>query len=293
MSRVAPVAAAVSADVAAVLAQYAPIADLSAHGMAVSTPDGRFLLVNAAFCQLVGWSRDDLLGRRYQDITRPEDNFAAASVMARALANGDRGISIDKRYVGADGSDIHVRISGTIVRSPDGKVICYLTQVTDLTELRAAQEQSRLSEESASRVVQSAADAYISIDETGTIRDWNPAAVRMFGWQRDEALGVELAELLIPEEFRDAHRAGLARYSEPVKLPCSARLSTWSPSAATGYAYRSRCGSGRRPTLAALRSSTPSCATSPNETPRRPRRGDTAWSLPRSETQSSSPALTG
>ena len=44
----------------------------------------------------------------------------------------------------------------------------------------------------------SATDAYVSIDPAGLVRDWNPAAVQMFGWTREEAVGVDLAELIIP-----------------------------------------------------------------------------------------------
>jgi len=57
-------------------------------------------------------------------------------------------------------------------------------------------------------------DAVIVIDALGLVRDWNPAAERMFGHSRLEALGRETAELIVPEPLRSAHRNALRRYLE-------------------------------------------------------------------------------
>jgi len=61
-------------------------------------------------------------------------------------------------------------------------------------------------------VLEAALDAIVTIDHTGRIVEYNPAAERMFGYPRTEALGLEMAGLLIPPDQRDAHREGLARY---------------------------------------------------------------------------------
>lgn len=62
----------------------------------------------------------------------------------------------------------------------------------------------------AAAIVAASLDCIISIDESGRVVEFNPAAERVFGWSRAEALGRSLHELIIPEELRDAHRAGLA-----------------------------------------------------------------------------------
>ncbi len=63
-------------------------------------------------------------------------------------------------------------------------------------------------------LVENALDAVISIDGSGQVVEWNGRAADMFGWQRDEAVGRSLAELIIPPEQRAAHEQGLARYLE-------------------------------------------------------------------------------
>ena len=63
-------------------------------------------------------------------------------------------------------------------------------------------------------ILGAALDSVITMDEAGRILEFNPAAERMFGYTRDEAIGKEMAELVVPPSLRDAHRRGLARYLE-------------------------------------------------------------------------------
>jgi PAS domain S-box-containing protein len=56
-----------------------------------------------------------------------------------------------------------------------------------------------------------APDAVIAIDATGCVVEWNPAAVRTFGYTRDEAVGRSLASLIVPPQLREAHQLGMAR----------------------------------------------------------------------------------
>lgn len=70
----------------------------------------------------------------------------------------------------------------------------------------------RESEAFMSAVVENALLAVITMDEAGLLMEFNPAAERTFGWRKDEVLGKDMADLLIPIRFRDAHRQGLARF---------------------------------------------------------------------------------
>jgi PAS domain S-box-containing protein len=61
-------------------------------------------------------------------------------------------------------------------------------------------------------ILDASLDALIGMDETGLVIDWNPSATALFGWSRDEAMGRPLADMVIPERSREAHRMGLARF---------------------------------------------------------------------------------
>jgi PAS domain S-box-containing protein len=63
-------------------------------------------------------------------------------------------------------------------------------------------------------VLDSSLSAIVVIDSDGRVTDWNPRAVRMFGWANQEALGRDVAELIIPEPLREGHRQGLRRFLE-------------------------------------------------------------------------------
>lgn len=61
-------------------------------------------------------------------------------------------------------------------------------------------------------VLDTAHEAFVAMDEAGDVTEWNRAAERTFGWTREEAVGRELAELIIPPELREQHRVGLALF---------------------------------------------------------------------------------
>jgi|GEM_PF-4381285 len=78
-------------------------------------------------------------------------------------------------------------------------------------EIHEATTKLQESERRKSATLETALDAIITIDEAGRIVEWNPAAEQLFGWGKDEMLGEVMSEHIIPPEFREAHRAGLAR----------------------------------------------------------------------------------
>ena len=63
-------------------------------------------------------------------------------------------------------------------------------------------------------VLRASLDGIISIDALGIVLEFNPAAERMFGYSREEAIGADMAELIVPPARREAHRSGLRRMLE-------------------------------------------------------------------------------
>ena len=66
-------------------------------------------------------------------------------------------------------------------------------------------------------LLQTTLDAVVVMTAAGTIADWNDRAVSTFGWARDEVIGRLMADLIIPQRYRDAHQAGLKRYLQTGK----------------------------------------------------------------------------
>jgi PAS domain S-box-containing protein len=87
-------------------------------------------------------------------------------------------------------------------------------QIGQFLQRRAAEEQLEANEARYSAIANWALDAIVVIDEQGNVLEFNPAAERMFGYSREQAIGREMAAMLIPQQFRDAHRAGLRHHRE-------------------------------------------------------------------------------
>ena len=86
-------------------------------------------------------------------------------------------------------------------------------------ERRRATSRASAAEALRSASTEAALDCVISVDAEGVVKDWNRAAKRTFGYTPDEAIGSELVDLIVPDEFRDSYRRTLARAVETGEGP--------------------------------------------------------------------------
>ena len=102
------------------------------------------------------------------------------------------------------------------VRPPDPALLRMLTtfagQLGQFLERERVESALADSQSQTRRILTTAHDAFVAMDRNGVITDWNPRARITFGWTRDEVLGRDLAETIIPKRFRDHHRRGLERF---------------------------------------------------------------------------------
>jgi PAS domain S-box-containing protein len=136
------------------------------------------------------------------------DDLDSTREEMRAARTGQLTRNFDCRYVHKDGRIVTLSWMGTWSEP----VRRHFFIGRDMTESRRAQETLRESEQLARGIIDTALDAFIQIDENGTVSDWNSQAERIFGWSRGEALGRNLGELIIPEIHRAAHKAGLEHF---------------------------------------------------------------------------------
>lgn len=99
--------------------------------------------------------------------------------------------------------------------SPDEALLDVMDQIGvqlgRVFERAAAQELAERNEREIREVLDGAGDAYIAIDSTGLVTEWNRTAEKVFGWSRAEVLGSPVADLIIPPEYREAHNRGIER----------------------------------------------------------------------------------
>jgi PAS domain S-box-containing protein len=106
----------------------APIGKALVHG------DGRFMKVNPALCQLLGYTEAELLTRDFQGITHPDDLTADLAHLRELLEGRTTSYQMEKRYLHRDGRLIWVQLSVSLVRRADGGVEFLVAQIQDITE---------------------------------------------------------------------------------------------------------------------------------------------------------------
>lgn len=102
-----------------------------------------------------------------------------------------------------------------------------LSQAADRARRKEAEEQLRCNQARKSAILDCALDAIITIDHEGRIHEWNRAAETTFGYTREQAIGKEMAELIVPPDLRMAQRQALIQYvSSRQTTPASRRYET-------------------------------------------------------------------
>ena len=187
------------------------VAEGSADVLCRLAPDGTVRYVSPSLRNVLGHEPvTDVAGAALLHV-HEEDREDLADAMQAVLAGRRRGGSALFRAWHADGSLRWLETRLAPIAGGDGGVVEVHAAARDVTErVRATQELAQVAEQAAG-LVDTCADALVSIDEHNTVLDWNPAAEGTFGWSREEALGRDLAELIVPAEMQAQHRAGLAR----------------------------------------------------------------------------------
>ena len=109
-------------------------------GMAVVSTEGRFTDVNAALCNIVGYSRDSLLARSIQTITLPEELEQHGDVMRQMLRSEHRTSQRHMRFLHADGSAVWISLSMSLVPRGKGMPEHFIVQVEDITDRKRSEE---------------------------------------------------------------------------------------------------------------------------------------------------------
>ncbi len=113
----------------------------AAVGIAEVTTGGRWLRVNQRLCDILGYTRDELLERTFQDITHPDDLVAELARVQQLLAGEIQTLSAEKRYLHKDGSTIWVEVTVSLVRDPGGEPRYSIAVVQDITGRRQLEEE--------------------------------------------------------------------------------------------------------------------------------------------------------
>jgi diguanylate cyclase (GGDEF)-like protein/PAS domain S-box-containing protein len=108
--------------------------DDAAIGMAIASPEGRWIRANRSLSELTGYSVDQLVGMGFADITHPEDLPKGLEALQEMVDGRRDRFQTQKRYIHADGHVIWISLNATVVRDGNGQPLYLLSQMQDISE---------------------------------------------------------------------------------------------------------------------------------------------------------------
>ena len=170
-------------------AQLRSAFDDAAIGMSIANLNWGLLRVNAAHCRMLGYTAHELLTSDFRTRIHPDD-IAPNDDLRRDLFAGKIDFyEAERRYIHRDGHIVWCLVTVSLIRDAAGEPQYFVGQMQDITERKQAEESLRLSEQRMSRVLASASDGMLIVDQAGIITTVNPAAERISGLQASMLLG--------------------------------------------------------------------------------------------------------
>lgn len=191
-------------------------------GMGMVSLEGRILRVNRAFCRMVGYAEQDLVGRPFDVITHPDDRAADLAAMERVRRGGEPINPRDKRLVHRDGTPVPVQISTAAIRDATGRPLHIIGHMQDAREQKRAEEALRRSESMYRALFELAPEGVLVADDAFRLLDVNPAFSSMFGFAREE-----LVDRLVTEFIGEGGDDRLAELRELVREPGVVHVGEW------------------------------------------------------------------
>ena len=120
--------------------RYASTVELAALGISHIGVDGRFVHVNRQLCEMLGYTREELLELSFREVSHPEDRHVTDKDRARLYSGEIDSLQAEKRYLRKDGTAVWVRINAALKRYPDGSPMYDISIVEDISERKRAEQ---------------------------------------------------------------------------------------------------------------------------------------------------------
>lgn len=195
--------------------RYQDLFEFAAEALLVTDTDGTIQEANAATAGLLGVGQTQLVGKPLSVFVAAHHRADFYGLLGR-LQRLDRILGWELEVKPRAGQATPVELDVAVMQ-PSGEQAGAATilrwSVRDVRERKRAEDQLRDRERYLRAVLDTAADAVITIDRQGTIHSVNPAVERMFRYAPEELIGRNV-KMLMPSPYREAHDGYIARYLE-------------------------------------------------------------------------------
>jgi PAS domain S-box-containing protein len=186
-------------------ARFRSTFDQSPVGSVMVGLNSRFIKCNASFCDFVGYSEDELIGKTIADITYPEDRELGMKEMKQLVEGKIEMARLQKRYLRKDGSIVWGELSICVVCDADNKPIYFLPIIQNITERRHSEEALRNSEMKYRRLHETLMDGFVFVDMAGNIKEFNEPYQKMLGYESAEIKKLTYQEIT-PRKWKAAEK---------------------------------------------------------------------------------------
>jgi PAS domain S-box-containing protein len=202
------------------LARMRSIIRSTSDGVVIVSADGIIEHANPALENMFGYSRDELTGQSVAMLMSDENADLLRSDIKNFIQHGESqlvGQPFESIGIGKDNLSLPIEVA--INKFDSSKNVSFAGFIRDISDRKKAQAQEKKALAQFEEAVQSALDAIIVIDSKDRIISFNPAAEEIFGYSAEETIGKKMANLIVPEKYRDAHLAGMKHYLDTGEGP--------------------------------------------------------------------------
>lgn len=192
--------------------RYRVLFEMAQDAILVSDETGRFVDVNQAACELLGYSKEELLELGHKELGANTTNTSGYDTFLKVRDRLMKKITSRVNQRKKDGTLLPVEITGSFFERKGQRMAIAIAR--DISEHERAERMLRESEEKFRAITCSAKDAIMMMDNEGNISYWNEAAQKIFGYSDQEALGKELHMFLAPQKYHDAYRRALRTFTQ-------------------------------------------------------------------------------
>jgi len=186
--------------------RFRAIFEQAAVGIAHVAPGGRFLRLNQKFCDIVGYTHNELLNLKFQDITHPDDIDTDLTLYQQLLDGRKESYSLEKRYICKDSSTVWINLTVRVIREEDGTPRWFVSVIEDISIRKQAEDQVRKGYEFLQHLTTTVPDAIFSIKVPERTVLWCNDSYAVLGYETAECVGESTAKFYSTPE--DAQKVG-------------------------------------------------------------------------------------
>lgn len=176
------------------------IFDNAAVGIAQLDLDGNWLRVNGKLCEIVGYTKPELLELSFHQITHPDDLQKDLALVERMLCGEIKNYSLQKRYLRKNGREVWINLTVSLVRKPDGTPRYFVSIVEDIDEKKRIEQDSRLNQARFRSAFMNAAIGMALTDTRGRFVKVNKAYEKLTGYTQKELTELSFTDINHPDD---------------------------------------------------------------------------------------------